>query len=95
MGRYFREEPAREGVGESPPTETWIFAQAVLGKPVPLPYAAEAEARAKREKLEWAAQYLPEAQRELRALLQEEAAARARAIGMDGQVFSKIQTRIA
>jgi hypothetical protein len=77
MDRYFRNESAPEGPDGSPPSEAWLFAQAVLGNPVPSDSEAEAEARAKREQYEFLEQIAPERARELRGQLCEEAEARA------------------
>jgi DNA-directed RNA polymerase subunit F len=76
MERNFRKTPAA-GAGASPPSEAWLFAQAVLGKPVPSPFRAEADARARREHLEWLAQISPEDARRVRGQLSEEADAKA------------------
>jgi hypothetical protein len=76
MDRYFRKQPA-DGSDASPPSEAWLFAQAVLGKPVPSPFRAEAEARARREHQEWLAQISPEDARQVRGQLSEEAEAKA------------------
>jgi DNA-directed RNA polymerase subunit F len=76
MDRYFRKETA-ERAGASPPSEAWLFAQALLDKPVPSASAAEADARAKREQFEWLAAIAPERARELRGQLSEEADAKA------------------
>jgi DNA-directed RNA polymerase subunit F len=77
MDRNFRKEPAQQGAGASPPSEAWLFAQALLGKPVPSASSAQADARAKREHLEWLAQISPEDARRVRGQLSEEAEARA------------------
>ena len=76
MNRNFRKEVAPEGAGASPPSEAWLFAQAILGKPIPSASQAEADARAKREQLEWLAQISPEHESQLRSLLGAEAEAR-------------------
>jgi hypothetical protein len=55
MDRNFHKRPA-EGAGTTPPSEAWLFAQTLLGKPVPSPFRAEADARARREHLEWLAE---------------------------------------
>jgi hypothetical protein len=73
MDRYFRKETVPERAGASPPSEAWLFAQAVLGNPVPSASAAEADARAKREQFEFLAAIAPERARELRGQLSEEA----------------------
>ena len=77
MNRNFRNRPvAPETANASPPSETWLFAQEILGKPIPNPFAAQAEARAKRAKLEWLAEISTEHERELKNLLSAEAEAR-------------------
>jgi DNA-directed RNA polymerase subunit F len=76
MDRYFRKETA-ERAGASSPSEAWLFAQALLDKPVPSASAAEADARAKREHFEFLAAIAPERARELRGQLSEEADATA------------------
>ncbi len=77
MDRNFRKEAGVEGAGASPPSEAWLFAQALLGKPVPSPCVAEADARAEREHLAWLASISPQHERQLRSLLSKEAEARA------------------
>jgi hypothetical protein len=39
-------------IAGSPPSEAWLFAQVILGKPIPSPYRIQAAAHAKREQLE-------------------------------------------
>ncbi len=77
MDRYFDNETAARSPAESAPGEAWLFARAVLGKPMPSTSAAEADARAKREQFEFLEQIAPERARELRGQLCEEAEARA------------------
>lgn len=60
----------------STPTRAWYFAQAILGNPIPHLPAAESEARAKRERLEWLATFSSEHASQLRRLLSDEAEAR-------------------
>jgi hypothetical protein len=71
MDPYFRKRPAGGSDG-SPPNAAWLFAQAVLGKPVPSASRQEADARARREHLEWLAQISPEDARRVRGRLSEE-----------------------
>jgi hypothetical protein len=47
------------------PSESWLFAQAILGNPVPSASASEADARAKREYWQWLADILPEHERQM------------------------------
>ncbi|MGD9722977.1 MAG: hypothetical protein AB7O59_21390 [Pirellulales bacterium] len=42
-------------VPAEPPDEAWVFAQTLLGRPIPSPSAVRAEARAKRAQLAWLA----------------------------------------
>ena len=76
MDRNFCKKPV-EGSGGAPPSEAWLFAQALLGKPVPNPLRAEADARIRRERLEWLAAISPEDARRVRGQLSEEADAKA------------------
>jgi hypothetical protein len=86
------------GTGDSAPSEAWLFAQAILGKPVPNPYRARDEARAEREQLEWLAQISPGHAVELRKL--QSAAAEARrerellvwAAGISTKAEAKLRT---
>jgi len=62
-----------DGSDGSPPSEAWLFAQAILGNPIPRNYSLEtkgqdAEARRDREILEWAAQISTQAAIKLREL---------------------------
>jgi hypothetical protein len=61
---------------KSPPSEAWLFAQAILGKPLPNPAAAAAEARRKCEQLEFLASISDRHAAELRRLQSDEAEAR-------------------
>jgi hypothetical protein len=54
-----------DGSDGSPPSETWLFAQAVLGKPIHRVLNPEPEARAKRVELERLAQPSPRHAEEL------------------------------
>ena len=65
-----------EGAAGSQPSEAWLVAQQLLGKPIPNPAAAAAEARRQREQLEWLAQISTRHEAELRRLRSEEAEAR-------------------
>jgi hypothetical protein len=51
---------------DSPPSEAWLFAQAILGKPIPNPASAEAHARAECDVQEFAASISPQYARQLR-----------------------------
>lgn len=59
----------------SPPSAAWLFAQQLLGKPIPNPASAAIEARRKREQLEWLAQISSEHAIELRRLQSQDAEA--------------------
>jgi hypothetical protein len=61
---------------DSAPTEAWLFAQVILGKPLPRIVRPEARAQAKREELERLAQFSTEHAEKLRALESAEAEAR-------------------
>lgn len=61
---------------DSPPSETWLFAQLLLGKPIPRIVSPEARARARREELERLAMYSSRQADELRQLDVAEAKAR-------------------
>jgi len=73
MDRY---KKTAGGASDSPPSEAWLFAQAILGKPVPNPYQARDDARVERERLEWLAQISPRHAGQLRRLQSAEAEAR-------------------
>ncbi len=75
MAHDFRKGPV-DGADCSPPSEAWLFAQALLGKPVPSASATQADARAEREQLEWLAHISPRHQQELQRLRGAEAEAR-------------------
>ena len=60
----------------SPPSEAWLFAQVLYGKPLPRIVSPEAKARAKREELERLAPSSARHAEELRTLQATEAAAR-------------------
>ena len=62
--------------GETAPAESWLFAQAILGRLIPRIVSPEARARAKREELERLAQFSPRHAEELRRLKATEAEAR-------------------
>lgn len=71
-----RRKNAAYSASGATPDDTWLFAQAVLGNPIPDPSAAARRARADREQLEWLALISDEHEGKLRALLREEAEAR-------------------
>ncbi len=48
MSDVFRNDDAFSA-DETAPTEAWLFAQAILGKPIPMIVNPKARARAKRE----------------------------------------------
>ena len=54
-----RTEDASDWSDDTAPTESWLFAQAILGKPIPRIVSPEARTRAKREELERLAQFSP------------------------------------
>lgn len=66
-------KPPNDG---SAPSEAWLFAQAVLGKPIPKIISPETEARAEREELRRLAQFSTPHAEELRRLQAAEAEAR-------------------
>jgi hypothetical protein len=76
MDGNVRNETSTSGASGSPPSEAWLFAQAILGKPITSPSRAEADARAEREQLEWLAQISPRHEDQLRRLRSTEAEAR-------------------
>ena len=71
-----RTEDASDWSDETAPTESWLFAQAILGKPIPRIVSPEARTRAKREELERLAQFSPRHAEELRRLKTAEVEAR-------------------
>ncbi len=75
MNRAFN---ANSGVPRdgSPPSEAWLFAQAILGKPIPRIVSPERKARAEREELQRLALFSTRHADELRKLEAAEAAAR-------------------
>ena len=75
MNRYHQHEFS-EAAEETAPTEAWLFAQALLGKPIPKIVSPEARARTKREELERLAQYSPNHAEQLRRLRRAEDDAR-------------------
>ena len=67
------------------PTEAWLFAQALLGNPIPTAFGAEAEAKRNREQLEWLAGISTRHEEELRQVQAPEAQApRPRDVGVAG-----------
>ena len=75
--RNFGKGTVTEEVDGSPPSEAWLFAQALLGKSVPNPAAAAAESKANREQLEWLASISTTHERQLRSLQSQEGEAKA------------------
>lgn len=73
MSRYSN---STELAHDSPPSETWLFAQAILGRPIPSILSAEVEAKTRRAELERLAPFSPRHARELRVLQAGEAQAR-------------------
>jgi hypothetical protein len=67
---------AEDGSDGAPPSEAWLFAQAILGNPIPRIVSPEAKARAEREELERLAQFSSRHAQELRRLQTAEAEAR-------------------
>lgn len=65
-----------DGSDGSPPSEAWLFAQAILGKPIPRIVNPRMEARVKREQLERLAHISPSNAEELRRMQSAEAEAR-------------------
>ena len=65
-----------EVASESPPSEAWLFAQAILGKPIPDPDTAATRAREEREQLERLARFSRRHAGELRKLERTEAEGR-------------------
>ena len=72
MNRNIRKSPG-DGSDGSPPSEAWLFAQAILGNPIPSPDSIDMAGQTKREHLEWLATISPRHEAELRKLLGEEA----------------------
>jgi hypothetical protein len=75
MHRNLPKQPG-DGSDGSPPSEAWLFSQAILGKPIPRIVSPEAKARAKREELERQAQFSSRHAEELRRLQATDAEAR-------------------
>lgn len=75
MHRNPRKQPA-DGSDGSPSSEAWLFAQAILGKPIRRIVSPETKARADREELERLAQFSSRHAEELRGLHAAEAEAR-------------------
>ena len=74
MSRYFQPETLPEPDRRAP-TEAWLFAQALLGKPIPKIVSPEVRARARREELERLAQSSRHHAEELSRLQRAEAEA--------------------
>jgi hypothetical protein len=64
------------GPDGSPPSEAWLFAQIILGKPIPRIVSPETAARLKRQELESLAEFSPRHAEELRKLDAAEAETR-------------------
>ena len=77
MHRNVRNRSVREEVAPVHPTEAWLFAQELLGNPVPRVGPAAAEARRQRAELEWLASFSTRHEEELQRLRSAEVAARA------------------
>jgi hypothetical protein len=75
MDRHHRSESSPPPAG-SPPSEAWLFAQAILGKPIPRIVSPEKKARAERQELERLAQLSTRHAEELRKIEAAEDAAR-------------------
>jgi hypothetical protein len=76
MDRNFRKGTAARP-GASPPSESSLFAQALLGKAVPSLSRRETDAPTQRAQLEWLAKISPEYENQLRGLVREQTAATA------------------
>ncbi len=75
MRRDFRGQPG-DGSDGSPRSEAWLFAQAILGNPIPTIVSRHARAKARREELQWLATFSPKHVEELRRLVAAESEAR-------------------
>lgn len=75
MYRNLRKQPV-DGFDGSPPSEAWLFAQAILGKPISRIVSPEARSRAEREELQRLAPFSSRHAEELRRLQAAEAEAR-------------------
>ena len=75
MRRDFRGQPG-DGSDGSPPSEAWLFAQAILGNPVPTVVSPHARAKSRREELQRLAAFSPKHAEELRRLQAAENEAR-------------------
>lgn len=73
MDRYAK---APDVSSDSPPSEDWLFAQAILGRPIPRVVSPEVKAKAHRAELERVAQFSFRHAQELRNLQAAEAEAR-------------------
>jgi hypothetical protein len=69
-------EAGPDVTGDSPPSEAWLFAHLVLGKPIPRVVSPETKARAARDELERLARFSLRHAEELRKLEATEAEAR-------------------
>jgi len=77
MHRRYLHQSIRDEITAVHPTEAWLFAQELLGNPVPRIAPAVAEARRQRAELEWLASFSTRHEEELQRLRSAEAAARA------------------
>ncbi len=68
---------------DSPPSESWLFAQALLGKPIPDPRAAANYQRQQRERLEWLAHLSRRHAEQLRQLKNAENEARRKRVSLE------------
>jgi hypothetical protein len=93
MHRNSRKKPA-DGSDGLPPSEAWLFAQAILGKPIPRIISPLAQAKAKREELERLAQFSSRHAEELRQLQSAEAEARPSASVWNGWPKSRRNTSV-
>jgi hypothetical protein len=75
MNRDFRTDSGMP-TDDSPPSEAWLFGQAILGRPIPRIVSPQARAQAKREELTRLAEYSSRHADELRQLEAAEAQAR-------------------
>ncbi len=75
MERSFQRATPASEADATIPSESWLFAQAILGNPIPDPQTVAKRAQAEREQLQWLATFSPRHEAQLRQLLQEEAAA--------------------
>ena len=81
----------------SPPSEAWLFAQILLGWPIPNPHAAARRAQEERKKLEFLAEISDRHEAELRRLQMAEAEARRKRERLEwlAEVSDRHETRAA